>query len=341
MDQKKLVSASIIFMGIVLLVFLLREFQNFVRPFVIACILTLLFQPTKKLSQRTKWKRRITTIVVVALVALIGFVFAALIAGDNTDLNENLPEDEELISEWVVNSVADKTLHFFGRSIHFTELVSPEQLTTTTAQAVGYFLGSIGTFMGELLLIIIFLLFLLPSHHLFIERVKSELKPKRRDKFLNSLHQIEDNIRTYLSTKALISLGTAVVTGIFLVIFNSEYVVFFMALVFAMNFIPNIGSIAITAIILITYLLSNGFSGTFVGFAIAIIFTQLLFGNYLDPKISGRNLRLSPIVVILSLLFWGAVWGVAGMLIAVPLTSIIKIILADIDSTKTFAKFLA
>ncbi|MDD2616853.1 MAG: AI-2E family transporter, partial [Candidatus Cloacimonetes bacterium] len=68
-----------------------------------------------------------------------------------------------------------------------------------------------------------------------------------------------------------------------------------------------------------------------LSFAVLIIATQMLFGNVLEPKIQGENLNLSPIMVLVSLIFWGWVWGIVGMVLAVPITSAINIILIQID----------
>ena len=73
---------------------------------------------------------------------------------------------------------------------------------------------------------------------------------------------------------------------------------------------------------------------------IFLVLTQIIFGNFLEPKIAGKELELSPILILLSLFFWGSVWGIGGMFFAVPLTSILKIILSNIDSTKKIVPFM-
>jgi predicted PurR-regulated permease PerM len=102
-------------------------------------------------------------------------------------------------------------------------------------------------------------------------------------------------------------------------------------LLFVLNFIPNVGSIIASGIPIIICTLQSGVDFRTISFSLLIISTQMLFGNVLEPKIQGDNLNLSPITVLIALIFWGWVWGIVGMILAVPITSGINIILKQFD----------
>ena len=101
------------------------------------------------------------------------------------------------------------------------------------------------------------------------------------------------------------------------------------------------GSFVAVVFALLGYLLLHGFSGSFIILAGILILVQIIFGNILEPKISGDKLNLSPTLILLSLLIWAWVWGIIGMILAVPITATIKIILSNIKSTKKLAKLMS
>jgi predicted PurR-regulated permease PerM len=143
---------------------------------------------------------------------------------------------------------------------------------------------------------------------------------------------ITEQIQRYIATKFLISLLTGLVVGIILWIFNVDFIVVWAVMAFFLNFIPNIGSIIAivlpTVMTLIQYE-SIGYT-LLVGGIITIV--QNIIGNILEPKIMGDKLGLNPLVILVSLLIWGYIWGIAGMFLSVPLTAVVKIIISNTNS---------
>ena len=120
-------------------------------------------------------------------------------------------------------------------------------------------------------------------------------------------------------------------------IFGLEFAIFFAFIIFLLNFIPNIGSIiAVTFPVIFSLVQFESLYLTSIFLAL-MIGVQVLMGNFVEPKFVGNKLNLSPLVIILSLVFWGSLWGVVGMLLSVPIMVIINIILAAIPSTRPIA----
>ena len=137
-----------------------------------------------------------------------------------------------------------------------------------------------------------------------------------------------DQIRRYIVTKVTISLATGVLVGLALWIIGVEFALVFGLLAFLLNFIPSIGSIIATLLPLPVVLVNPYVSTTTVVLAIAVPGAiQLALGSVLEPRILGRSLNLHPIVIIMALIFWGMLWGIVGMLLAVPMTAIAKLLL--------------
>ncbi|MCY4159236.1 MAG: AI-2E family transporter, partial [Bacteroidetes bacterium] len=148
---------------------------------------------------------------------------------------------------------------------------------------------------------------------------------------------ISQQVRQYLVAKTLVSLGTGLLIFFVLWILRVDYPVFWGFLAFLLNYIPNIGSF-------IAVLLPFGFALLqFDTLTIPIIaallmwLIQMIMGNVVDPRLMAFSLNLSPLLVIVSLIFWGWLWGVAGMILAVPLTATLKIFFENIDSLRPIA----
>jgi len=140
-------------------------------------------------------------------------------------------------------------------------------------------------------------------------------------------------LNAYFGTKALTSLVTGILVTISLAIIGVDFPLLWGFLAFLLNFIPNIGSIiaAIPAILLA--LVQLGFPSA-IAVAIVFLIVNVLIGNVIEPRLMGKNLGLSPLIVFVSLIFWGYVLGTVGMLLATPLTMTIKIIFDNMEETK-------
>ena len=335
MNVDKLSKISLIFIAAVVLFVILNQFQAFLRPFFIALILSFLFVPFTRMSKqkkRTVWL--ITAGILIGLFFLVGFISALFVE----DTTEDLPEESKV--QTFEETISSKSFTFMNKNYELSNIIDFSQISNLIQQSISKIVSAVSGFLTEFFLILVFMFFLLPSHDMTVQKIAQDLKPSTRKKFLSALEQIEKSIRSYLSIKALISLLTAITSGIVMYVFGVNFVALFMLLIFILNFIPNFGSIVAVTVVLVTHFLTAPFSPLFFVLAALLIAIQIVVGNIIEPKYTGRGLELSPIIILLSLFFWGTVWGIGGMFFAVPLTSIIKIILQNIDMTKGIVTYL-
>ena len=184
------------------------------------------------------------------------------------------------------------------------------------------------SFVSNTLLVSLFLIFL------FMGQAASDEKTE-----LTS--SIEKQISYYLLVKIFVSLLAAAVTWLILKITVTELAGMFAVITFVLNFIPNIGPFIATTLPLPVLFLQHGFDWHIIAAICLLSTAHFIIGNVLETKWLGKGMDLSPIIVIASLIFWALVWGPVGALLAVPLTSIIKIILERSEPTKPFADLLA
>jgi AI-2 transport protein TqsA len=328
--QKNFVDYSIILLGIVVTVFILKEFQSFLRPFVIAIVLAFLFVPLTRLSIKRKiivWLISFSVIFFIILLSV--FLGASLISEiSNIDIEKTQSRIDQLMNKYA----PEGDVSFFGKKFSIENLL--EEQKDNVIQNVGTYLpvvlSTLASFFSELMIVLLFLLFIMPSHDLFIREISHATPKKDRKRFRDMIYQIETSVREYVKIKSLISLLTAILCGILMFVFGVKYILLFMLLVFLLNFIPNIGSFFAVLMILISHFISLGFSVSLIFLGLSLVLVQFLCGNYIEPKVSGVKMEISPILILLSLFFWGYVWGITGMFFAVPLTVIIKIIINHI-----------
>ncbi len=323
--RDNIIPASLITLCAIGITFALYSMKTILVPFVFSIFLYFIVAPTMRwLRYRIKLPRIIALLVIFSalsaiftgLILLLGISVKNII--DSTELYYknlillvNTLDNSPILTR--LNLQLDfKILEQFLRSLPIIDWVT-------------YLSGSVFSIISNIVLVLIFLLFIAIGE-------KSDTARQIID------DEVESKITRYIATKFFTSLLTGLLTFIVLIIFKVEVALLLAIITFLLNFIPNIGSIiaivAATPIIFLQFELGPLF------FLIIIILSciQFIIGNIVDPKLLGENLGLHPVVILLSLLFWGYIWGIAGMFIAVPLSAIIKILVNRSQIAQIFLK---
>ena len=188
--------------------------------------------------------------------------------------------------------------------------------------------GEVVSFISNTMLVCLFLIFL------FMGRASADEKGELTT-------TIEKQISYYLLVKIFVSLLAAAVTWLVLRLVGTEMAIMFAVLTLVLNFIPNIGAFLATLLPMPVLFLQYGLDWHLILAAVLLISAHFVIGNILETKWLGKGMDLNPIIVIASLIFWALVWGIPGALLAVPLTSVIKMILERSEPTKPFADLLS
>ncbi|MCK5537036.1 MAG: AI-2E family transporter [Bacteroidales bacterium] len=187
--------------------------------------------------------------------------------------------------------------------------------------------------MAFIYLVLIFL-----EYKIFAKKVEHFLDNSEKfSKFCEVIRKIDTDIKTYVSIKTGMSLLTAVLSYVILIVVGIDFPLFWAMLIFILNYIPTIGSIIAVTFPLILSLVQFATLTPFAVLLFLLIAVQVAVGNILEPKLMGKSLNLSPLVIILSLGLWGAIWGVVGMFLSIPIMVIVNIILSKIPQTKGLA----
>ena len=202
--------------------------------------------------------------------------------------------------------------------------------------------GTIAGIAGNAGLILIYILFLFLEQKSFDKKLSALLqKTHHLQKATIIIKEISARIEAYVVIKTGVSLLTAIGCYIVLKVVGVDYADFWAFIIFLLNFIPTVGSmLAVLFPALLCLVQFSNFSQFFIVIG-SLGGIQFIVGNIIEPKLMGKSLNISPIVVMLSLSIWGSIWGIAGMFLSVPFTVILMIIFAQFETTKPIAILLS
>jgi len=172
----------------------------------------------------------------------------------------------------------------------------------------------------------------------FPERLRSALGAEATAG--DRLRRFTGEVQRYLRVKTFVSLMTGLLVGAWLTLLDIDFAVLWGLLAFLLNFIPNFGSIAAAVPPVLLALMQAG-AGRAAGVAAGFVFANITLGNLAEPYLMGRQLRISPLVVVVSLILWGWVWGPIGMVVAVPITMVVRILLEHSPGLQWVAVLMA
>ncbi len=202
--------------------------------------------------------------------------------------------------------------------------------------------SSLSSVFSRFLLVLFYVLFLALEESQFDGRLRSMYPNPEQYKTVSAMvSRIAAAVGSYLTLKTAVSLLTGFLSYIALVSFGVHGAALWGFLIFLFNFIPNIGSMIATLFPVIFSLIQFGSLGKPLWLLLVIGVIQMLVGNIVEPKVMGTSLNISPLVVLFSLTFWGLLWGIAGMVLSVPIMVIAMMIMAEFQSTRSIAILLS
>ena len=201
---------------------------------------------------------------------------------------------------------------------------------------------SLSSIFGDIIMVMLYAMFIVSEESSFALKLK-KLFPNTADyeSTSNILTKVNKSVSDYIRLKTLVSILTGVVSYIFLLIMGVDAPFFWALLVFFLNYIPTIGSLIATVFPAFFSLLQFGEFSPFIIILVGLGIVQWFIGNVLEPKLMGSSLNISPLVTILSLIVWGSIWGITGMLLSVPIAVVLVIIFSQFESTRGVAILLS
>ena len=191
-------------------------------------------------------------------------------------------------------------------------------------------------------IILFYVLFILLEYRYFKDKLHLMIANNVNKKhIIETIDKIKRDIKTYFVIKTIVSFITAGISYIIMTTFWLDFAIFWALLIFILNFIPSVGSIIAVTFPALFSLVQFDSYYLFVFITSGLVSTQVLMWNIIEPRFMWNKLNLSPLVIIIALWFWWAIWWIVGMLLSVPIMVIINIILAKIPATRSIAILLS
>ncbi len=320
-------------------VLLMKYAQSIILPFILALLSWFVIRVLKRILHKTKFLNFLPEWIftVISTILLMGFVLGifTLITKNIQQLSATLPEYQANIVH-----ITNGLNQYFD--IDFSTMIKNFAKNFEFATILSGLLAAFTGLLGNTVTILLYLIFLLFEEKLFPLKLKAMYPhEKEYNKTQTILEKIDHSISNYIAVKTVISLITGALSYVVLLLIGIDAPFFWAFLIFILNYIPTIGSLIATIFPAIFALLQfGGFEeGLLVLLIVGII--QLIVGNFVEPKVMGNSLNISPLVVLITLAVWGAIWGFTGMMLSVPITVIMIIIMAEFKSTRPIAILLS
>ncbi|MEC9078538.1 MAG: AI-2E family transporter [Pseudomonadota bacterium] len=301
----------------------LKAASSIFVPLLMAIFLAIISAAMLQWLQRRGLPLWAAMTLVLLLLASTLVTLGSLIGASINQFSSALPRYETQLNSLITQA----TVWLGGLGIKLpaggvTELFDP----AGAAKLLGRLLSGFGGLLANSILIILTVLFLMVESTSLPEKLRSI--SRNPDKALGDLAAFMASVNHYLVIKAVMSLITGLAIALYLVILGVDFAIIWGSLAFFMNFVPYIGSI-IAAIPAVTLALLDAGPVIALSVAAGFVVVNIVVGNVLEPRYMGKGLGLSTLVVFLSLLFWGWIFGPVGMFLSTPLTMIVKIALEN------------
>jgi AI-2 transport protein TqsA len=343
--QRWLTVAALGLFLVVLLGFILYVCASILQPLFIAGLLVYLILPFHQ--QLVKWRVPSPVAYVLIVVCVL-----ALFWGIGDMVYQNFAElsgERLTVYEKRLDSLARKILdglpfaipdleNWHVRNLLTFDIGPDSRVRNVFRAAVGNFLE----FLTATFVVLIYLIFLIAERVSLPRRVARAFGETRAKEIMAVVETINRAVHDYIALKTLVSALQGLLSFAVLAAFGVEFAVMWGVLIFLFNFIPYIGSfVAVSLPIVLSFLQYAEEPWKPVLITVLLLLIQRIVDNFIEPRLAGQKLGVSPLIVLLSLAFWGWLWGIVGMVLAVPLTVIGKIILANIRETRPLATLIS
>jgi len=307
-------------------------------PLVLAFFFFLMFSPLLRRLDKLHVPKLISTIFVMALMLLLLLAAGWFIVKTVDTLVRLIPfytdkiiSLDRLLTDMVNNFVE------VPPSTSFLTLL-PVNWSSLAISSLTQISNKFFSITKLALLVYIFFLFLLLERQSVVPKLLAAVPQGKGMKVAVMFERITRQISKYLVIKIVISFFTGLFFYLSALLTGLDLASLWGVLAFIFNFIPSIGSIVITSVVIFMSLVQFAPDWTnIILVAVLTISTQVILGNIIDPRLQGGQLNLSPFMILVALSLWGYIWGIVGMFIAVPLTSVMQILFANIKSLRPFA----
>jgi len=338
MAESRLTRISLVIIVLFIAGIILKIARPVLLPFLVALFISYAVSPLLDWLIRLRVPKLLAIVAILILTFSLLYLFGLLVYSSGKYFASEFPKYNRQVDSLMAELIS--WLEHLPLRVSVPTIISQLNMEKLTGFLLGT-LGSFLTFLGKLLIVFVFVIFILAGRDKLPARIATALAEDRTVYINRLVVSINRQVQKYLAVKTVVSLLTGLLATGILLIFGVDFALLLGFLTFLLNYIPSIGSIIATVLAVLIAFFQFGNSLVPVWILILLGLVQTVIGNFVDPRLMGRSLDLSPLLVIFSLIFWGWLWGIAGMFLAVPLLAVVKIIFENVPSLKFLAVLMS
>lgn len=331
-----LLTVNITLLTLGFFVYVLYIGASIIIPLLLALLLSFIILSITNAFRKKGLHKYLSFISALGVIFVVIYLIIQLINVNVEEIAREAPRYQEKLNHILINMLTE--LSKYG--------IESESLTENIGSTIDF--GLLATWTASLVaaivknagLVIFFTLFILLESTTFRDKLKV-ISGWEKSSFFRLSYQIGEDIKSYFVIKTVASLSVAFLSLVIMYFFWIDFFLFWAFIIFLLNYIPSIGSIiAVFFPVIFSLIQMESFYVTTI-FLCLMVGAQVLIWNILEPRMLGDKLNLSPLVILISLIFWGTLWGPIGMLLSVPIMVVVNIVLAHIEVTRPIAILLS
>mgnify|MGYP005724112709 FL=1 len=338
-DSKRTTAASVAIVGLVVYLALIH-LKSILMPLAIAVLLYFIIKPPEQYIYR-KVGNRLFSYATVIVTFIISMYFISIFLYDN--LSQFIEEVPEITAAFEEKRAKYADSNLYGLEAIFSDadliagIASPSNIETFVLAI----LGSLGGFFGTMITVLIFLLFIVLEEHTIAKRFGAAF-PNSYDRARKIVNESTDSITAYVVSNVTCSAGQALVMTIIIspVGFDLPGWFLFGIVCVLLDFSPILGALCATIPpVIIGLVMLEPLSAVLM--VLLLVGNQQVFGSFVEPNLSGAKIGISPFVLLLTVMLFSQVWGIAGAIIGAPIIIIARLILDENERTRPVAMMMA
>ena len=325
----KLLLGLMSFLSAIALCSVLNIASNVFIPLVIAWFILQMLRPVTKIARALNFNTWSNVILVFAVLSGVGLAAFKFVAAQVVEFGHVYTEYSEKLIEWAVGLMQTLSVP--------PEAVKNFDWFTILRNNASNISSLIIALSSKFVMTFVFLMFMMVESPYLNDKIDKAFG-KNSARVRKIVDDISEQVSRYLGTLALISFATGVCAWLVLTVLGVRLAAGWGVLTFLLNFIPTVGSIIATIppVVMAVIQFSPGLFRPFLVLTL-LAAIQLTIGNIITPKVMGDKIGVSPVIILLSLLLWGMIWGIPGALLSTPIISIIKIVCENIPVLHSIA----
>ncbi len=340
MDKLKTTNYLLLVIVIPIIFYLLKVLSFIFVPLVFSMFIALLFLPLMRFLRKRRLPKSVSVFIVLILIAL-GVKFGVELV--KLSSKEILTSDSQFFTKAQdkINLLVGNVEGFFGiqkveETKSLTRLLNKDALLSNLSPTLSF----VSKFLTALLMTTFFVVLWL-AESINVEQLINKTILKKKHTSIKTFMKIEKDLIKFIKVKFLVSFLTGVFTGLACYFFDVSFPIFWGLFAFLINFVQMVGSFITVILLSIFAFVELETSSKLLLFILSITGTQVLYGSILEPIFMGKSFSINVIAVLVMLMFWGFIWGIPGLIMAIPITVFIKIILEQFPKTKIISDLLS